>query len=797
MSSRWKKVWSDFWSNKTRTTLTILIITVGVFAVGFNNNVGLFMNRDMDADFLSANPAEAHIYVSPLNDDLVKMASRVPGVDAVEGRTTTNVQLVMSDNRLILTQVTSVKTPSALKVDILKPADPKEKSLPPLNDKEVLLDRSVSALGIKPGDTITFKLSDGKLRQLRVAGFIHDVTGFPYSLSNQVTAYVTDTTMVWLGGPSDYTQLAVSVSENPTDQKHVEQIAQTVADRLQNAGSTVYYVSVYQPGHHFAWGVTQGVIFVLAVLGWMTVLLSAFLIVNTITSLMAQQTRQIGIMKATGAGSGQILGMYIVLILGFGLVALGISIPLAGWLGYRTGGFMGSWLNFDLRSFTFYPETIIQQAFVALVVPLLAAIFPIARSVRITVREAISDYGLGGSPKAKTDSVNKGAVSIPRPIRISLRNAFRRKTRLALTLFTLVLGGAIFIGVFNLWASFDKTMQDIQGYFLADINVSFDHSYRFDKVAAMAESVPGVKSVEGWMEISGTLMTDNKNDKGSQILFVAPPSSSTLIKPIITDGRWLTPADENALVIGNQLLKIRPDLKVGDWLTIKINDKEYKWQVIGIYRLTGNVNPPLVYTNDEYISRLIDQPGQVYSLRVITSGHDAASQKAVNDQLGKLFDANGVKVTSTQTSVEWAAQQKSQTDILVYFMLVMAILIAVVGGLGLMGTMSINVLERTREIGVMRAIGASNMNIQAIVLVEGMVIGLISWAISVLLSFPITNVLTFGVGTAILQAPMPSVYSISGIIAWLLGILFIGIIASALPAHRASSLTVRDTLAYE
>jgi putative ABC transport system permease protein len=184
-------------------------------------------------------------------------------------------------------------------------------------------------------------------------------------------------------------------------------------------------------------------------------------------------------------------------------------------------------------------------------------------------------------------------------------------------------------------------------------------------------------------------------------------------------------------------------------------------------------------------------------LRVITSGHDAASQKAVNDQLGKLFDANGVKVTSTQTSIEWAAQQKSQTDILVYFMLVMAILIAVVGGLGLMGTMSINVLERTREIGVMRAIGASNLNIQAIVLVEGMVIGLISWAVSVLLSFPITNVLTFGVGTAILQAPMPSVYSIRGIIAWLLGILFIGTIASALPAHRASSLTVRDTLAYE
>jgi putative ABC transport system permease protein len=97
----------------------------------------------------------------------------------------------------------------------------------------------------------------------------------------------------------------------------------------------------------------------------------------------------------------------------------------------------------------------------------------------------------------------------------------------------------------------------------------------------------------------------------------------------------------------------------------------------------------------------------------------------------------------------------------------------------------------------MRAIGASNMNIQGIVLVEGLVIGLISWVISVLLSFPITDVLTFGVGTAIMQSPMPPVYAVQGIFVWLFGILFIGTVASALPAHRASSLTIRDTLAYE
>jgi putative ABC transport system permease protein len=165
--------------------------------------------------------------------------------------------------------------------------------------------------------------------------------------------------------------------------------------------------------------------------------------------------------------------------------------------------------------------------------------------------------------------------------------------------------------------------------------------------------------------------------------------------------------------------------------------------------------------------------------------------------LQALYAERGVQVSSTQLSADFIQNQKAQTDIFVYFMLVMATLIAAVGGLGLMGTMSINVLERTREIGVMRAIGASNGDIQGIVIVEGMVVGLISWLISILLSIPITVVLTTGVGLAILTAPMPAVYSLSGIFAWLIGILIIGTLASALPARRASSLTVRDTLAYE
>ncbi|MBL8062898.1 MAG: ABC transporter permease, partial [Anaerolineales bacterium] len=282
-----------------------------------------------------------------------------------------------------------------------------------------------------------------------------------------------------------------------------------------------------------------------------------------------------------------------------------------------------------------------------------------------------------------------------------------------------------------------------------------------------------------------------------QIVFVAPPSTSILIDPIITSGRWLQPGDENAIVIGNHLLQIFPDLKIGDWLTIDIDGKETKWLIVGTYSITGNVSPPLLYVNYEYLSTLVGQPEMAYSLRIVTEQHDSLTQRRINDQIQAAFEERGIQIQSTQLGADFIRDQKAQTDVLVYFMLVMATLIAIVGGLGLMGTMSINVLERTREIGVMRAIGASNGDIQSIVITEGMVIGILSWAISIFISIPITNVLCFGVGMAILTAPMPAVYGSTGVIAWLIFTIVLGTLASALPARRASRLTVRDTLAYE
>src|SRR5690349_12481748 len=141
ISSRWKKVWSDFWGNRGRTFLTIATIAVGAFAVGFNSNMGLYMNESMDGDYLSANPSEAQVYTSPLDDDQVKIARSVPGVDTVEGFSSVGAQILRPDGTKVSINLTAVEDPSKLTLNLLKPAKG-ETGIPQYGSKEVILDAS-------------------------------------------------------------------------------------------------------------------------------------------------------------------------------------------------------------------------------------------------------------------------------------------------------------------------------------------------------------------------------------------------------------------------------------------------------------------------------------------------------------------------------------------------------------------------------------------------------------------------------------------------------------------------------
>jgi len=671
--------------------------------------------------------------------------------------------------------------------------------LPPLDEKEVYLDRSVrSVLQVSPGDYITIELADGTRRQLRVASFVFDVTVPPYIFAQAVYAYASPDTLVWLGGTRDYSQVYLTVEENKRDEAHVRDVAEAVADKLEESGRTAYFTFILQPGRHFAADITASLGAMMMFLGLLSVALSAFLVVNTLNALLNQQVRQIGVMKAIGAATGQLVVMYLVLTIFYGLLALVVAIPLGALLSTTTGGGIATFLNFNPSPFHFAPQSIMLQVFVALVIPVAAATLPVYKSTRITVREAITSYGLGRGTYGRglLDRIMERIRGLPRPFLISIRNTFRRKGRLILTLSTLILAGAIFIGVFSLRAAMTSAINETFGYILSDVNVGFGRPYRLQKVHAMAMSVPGVVTAEAWGGALGSLLQPNQ-ETGTQISFLAPPADSNLIKATLIEGRWLLPGDENAIVIGNHLIALRPELKVGDEVVIDIDGVKTTWQIVGMYRLIGNAIPPIVYANNEYLSRVAHFQNMAGSLRVVTEQHDPAFQKRVGRDLEAVFRTEGIEVSQVIIGSDLIRSNTSTLDVLVLFLMIMALLIAVVGGLGMTSTMSINVFERTREIGVMRAIGASNGAILRLVVVEGMIIGVISWIFGTVLAVPIAIALDYVVGISILQSPLKYVFSLDGFLIWLALVIVISGLACTLPARNAVRLTVREVLAYE
>jgi putative ABC transport system permease protein len=259
----------------------------------------------------------------------------------------------------------------------------------------------------------------------------------------------------------------------------------------------------------------------------------------------------------------------------------------------------------------------------------------------------------------------------------------------------------------------------------------------------------------------------------------------------------LSQDDENAIVIGNHFLTKFPDYKIGDTLTIRLDGKDTDWKVVGIYSMAGTVVPPILYSNYGYLASVMGMVEKVSEIRVKTSYSDAINQRRIGDQISKALEGSEISVSNMAIGDEMIRSQNASIDVLINFLLVMAVLIAVVGGLGLMGLMSMNVLERTREIGVMRSIGAADRSIITIVIVEGVMVGLISMVFGGILAIPITQVLDYVVGMAFIESPVRFIYSLDGVFFWMILIVVLSVVASILPARNAVRLTIRDVLAYE
>ncbi len=790
---RWRKVLSDLWDNKGRTFLVIISIAVGVFSVGMIAGAYGIISEDMSSSYAASKPANIELRTAPFDEDFVETVRRLPGVKDAEGRGILNVRLRTGADEW--TGLDLVALPDVdNNINLLLPLDGASRPA----DREVIIERNVmKKIDADIGDLLEFRLPDGTVKYMPFVGVVQDQTIGAGNYLATPTGFITFDTLEWLRQPREFKRLLVTVSEKPNNLSYIQKVSSEITDKLEQSGREVYWSQLLKSDEHPMASSVQAILGVLGLLGVLIVFLSSSLIANTLSALVNQHMRVIGVMKLIGARSSQIFGMYMALILAFGLIALMIAIPLGGRAAYAISKMIADQMNFVLKDYRLIPMAVVLQTGIALAVPLIAGFIPVIIGSRITVQKAISGYGLGGG---QTDSsgVNRVVEKIrwvSRPLLISIRNTFRRKGRLSLTLFTLTLGGAIFIAVFNVQASLERYVEQVGKYFLADVNLRFDRAYRIDEIAQYALEVPGVQGVEGWAFASGEILrTDGLGGDNLQIL--APPADSDLVEPMLRQGRWILPGDENAIAVNEAIWDHYPGLRPGDSLRLKINNREADWIVVGIFKFVG-MDQILAYANYDYVSVLLNQPNLAFTYRIITIEHTLEYQEQMSARLDSHFRSLGFRVNNADAGLSTMETASEALDVLVAFLFIMAMLTALVGSIGLMGTMGMNVLERTVEIGIMRAIGAVDRVIMRSVIVEGLIIGLISYFLGALLSFPITTMLSDIISQAVFNTPMGFIFRIQGFLIWIIFVLILSALASVVPALNAARLTIREVLAYE
>lgn len=837
---RWRKVLRDLWLNKTRTVLVVLSIAVGVFAVGTIATSQIILSRDLNAVYQATNPASATFYTfDSFGDDTVGAVQNIREIKEAEGRRRVVVRAKTGPDEWRLLILNVIPDFDDLKIDKFH----SEAGAWPPPDHEMLIDRAaLSLLKANMGDTLLIKTPEGKERRMRIAGLSHDLNAQLFVFDGQAYGFISADTLEWLGQSPDYNELRIVVADTvPATSADIKKVADKVQDKIEDGGQTILFTLIPPPGKSPLDFLIQTISILMGTLALLSLLLSGFLVINTISALLTQQVRQIGIMKAVGARNRQVIVMYLVTVTIFGLLALLIAIPIGVIGAYQFSRFIAGYLNFDITEFRLPPEVLATEIAVGLVVPLLAGLYPILVGVKVTVREAISEYGLGKghfgtsafdrllisdlrfrfahpgriddlqrmfkpkianrkstilNPPARDaqNEARRAKFFLSRPLLLSLRNTFRRKTRLALTLLTLIFGGVIFITVFSLRVSMLNTLDNWMAYFRWDVAVQFERDYRIERLIQETLNVPGVTAAETWGFAGARRKRPDGSDSDSIMLY-APPAETRMAHPTIVEGRWLKSDDENAVVVNSIVFRDEPDVKVGDEITLKIEGKEKRWQVIGV--VTGGFPMATMFVNYPYFARATHNVGKAQWVFATTQQHDFDFQAQIVRALEDRFEYLGFDVSATAKVAEEISEVQSIFEVIVVLLLIMAVLIAVIGGLGLMGTMSINVLERTREIGVMRAIGASNGAVRRVFIIEGIIIGLLSWLFGAILAYPISKFLSDTIGRQFLSAPLDYTFSINGVLLWLAVVIVLSVLASFLPAWNASRLTVREVLAYE
>ncbi|SDC01623.1 ABC transporter permease [Nocardioides lianchengensis] len=576
----------------------------------------------------------------------------------------------------------------------------------------------------------------------------------------------------------------------------------------------------------------------LLIFAGIALVVGAFLIVNTFSILVAQRSRELALLRALGASKRQVLGSVQLEALVLGLLGatlgLGLGVLLA--IGLRAV-FAQVGLDLSGQSLIFAPRTVLAAYAIGVLVTMAAALLPALRTTRIAPVQALRDdvvlpessiqrrlqvgvvlvlaglvslfaglgdvvevphggWFVGAGVLAILLGVAAASPVISRPFLVlarvtfarlfgtvgnlagqnSLRNPRRTTATASALMIGLTLACTMAIVGDSAKASVDKSIED---NFVGDYVVSNVVAGSFSpEVAERMRAVDGVVQVVRQRYTGGTI------DGEPQGVVGIDADGAEFLELTAAAG------DVTALREGTVLLQETyaddEDLQVGDDLEIEMPAGDQRWEVVGIYEDNPVLFFPIVTTVDTLLATGAQDKDNALIIDV-----DPASP-GVGDRLEEAIA--DLPIVTVKDQAEFAEEQRAPIDqfvLLIFALLALALVIAV---LGIVNTLALSVIERTREVGLLRAIGLSRRQLRWMITLESVVIAVLGAVLGVLLGTFFGIVLMYALrdeGLEVISVP-------TGQLAVFLALsVLIGVLAAVLPARRAARLDVLRAIATE
>lgn len=653
------------------------------------------------------------------------------------------------------------------------------------------------------------------------------------SLGAFTTPYVQD---LMLGGSRNFTTISAAADPGVSQDQAANSVRAVVASNLKVQTGA-------ESADETAKQITDGLGFFrtfLLVFAGVSVFVGLFLIYNTFAMLVAQRTRELALFRAMGAARGQVIRSVLLEGLVVGLV--GALLGVLGGVGLAfllRAVFKGIGIDFPAGSLVIRPTTIIAALVVGVGATFVGSLLPALRAARVSPVAAMRDdfviepkslrvrtiigialfaiAAVGVALGLKVDSLGAAtslvgvsfllsiiAVIVLGPAltgplitilgwpfrgtfgRIAVGNALRNRRRTALTAAALTIGLALVGATATLAASFaDSTDAAIDEAVKADFIIS---STNF---AAMPVPVTeSIKSVDGIGVVSAVRFVPGRWTGGDTSVVGVDPTTFAKVTGLEFTADS-APDISSALANNGLVLDTKTatanSIKIGDPVVVTYASGKQTYTVAGLYAPQGFFSGLAV--SNASLDAAGAPKGAAFIYATVGSGSDSAAVRAGID--AALADTPTVQVQDLTEFKDSFRAQINQLLGVIYVLLALSLLVAV---LGIINTVALSVVERTREIGLLRAIGTSRRQLRAMIRVESLVTSVFGAVLGLLIGVFFGQALVRALkeqGLSVVSTPWTS------LIVFLVLAALVGILAAAWPARRAARMDVLQAIATE